>query len=282
MLRVPLDGRAISTGSGYKYNHQQQLVSLEPGEKRTFGSRPDGTVLDDLVAVAQLADDAAVLLVHEHDPAALAGARAALHVALAGGVVGRVIRRQLLGGGRLPGLCAGPLRAGRRRALEEGGALRQDGLEGVDVLLHAGPGADGRELDAREGAAVGPEVPARDQVAGRRLVVDLRGGGQRQVELGRQVEVQVEVVLAGAAGAVGEARGRGHHEQRQRLRAVWRQRLLGPVGDVVGPDALDGVQQLRVLARVSGWPEGGAGPGTYIVSGSHAGDAWPVRDQLVM
>lgn len=254
----PSEGSVISTGSGVG----GQLGGQERRRRErgpTLGPRLQLAVLLDLKVVGQLANHAAVFLVHQHNLAALAAAHGAVappRVRLAGHVVGGVVRRQVLRDlalARRRGRALFAARLGRRGALEEGGALRQDGLKRVDVLLDALAALDAGELDARESAAVRAQVPARDEVAARRLVVDLRGGGQREVQLGRQVQVQVKVLLGvgavGVEGRVGKG-GRGrHHEQRQRLRAGGRQRLLLAVGDVVGRDVLDGVEELWVLVR---------------------------------
>lgn len=63
------------------------------------------------------------------------------------------------------------------------------------------------------------------------------------------MQVQVEVLLLGAlkAGWVREARRCGHEKQRQLLWRVFGEALLGTVLDLVGVDALDREEQLRIL-----------------------------------
>ena len=61
--------------------------------------------------------------------------------------------------------------------------MRQNRLKRIYVFLKTRAASHGGELEAREGAAVGTEIPSRDEVASRRLVVDLGGRRQRDVEL---------------------------------------------------------------------------------------------------
>lgn len=114
---------------------------------------------------------------------------APLGVSLPRGVVGRIIRRKLLARGlhslgRRTAYLGGPRRRG---ALQESGALREDGLKCVDIFLETRPAPGTRELDAREGAAVGAQVPSRNEVARGGLVVDLGRRRQGEVELRREV-----------------------------------------------------------------------------------------------
>jgi len=253
-------------------------------------------------AIAQLPHHAPVLLVHKHDlamplrhllarrallthrPALLAHKPAATpshppnlapgisaHVPLALPHLGRIVLLRAVPA-VVERLALLPARHGR--LLHEGGALRQDGLERVDVVLadrRAGRGcampADGGELDAREGAGLGPQVPARDDVAAGRLVEDLRRRRQRDVQLRRQVQVQVEVLLRRARPLLaalqlalelaGLLRRRGRDEQQgEHLRPAGCERCLFAVFDVVGVDAWDGEEEAWVVAR--GGRHGGA------------------------
>jgi hypothetical protein len=95
--------------------------------------------------------------------------------------------------------------------LKEGGALCQNRLESVNVLLcdRVGSLSKRRELNPCEGTAVGTHVPSWDQVAVGRLVVDLGGRREGEIELWRQVQVEVKVffgclVLAACVAEVGE------------------------------------------------------------------------------
>ena len=208
--------------------------------ERTLGTGLDVRALDEIEPLAELAHHAPILLINKHD-VSVPTLRARAHVTLARRVLLRVV------------LNHAALLRRDARVLQERRALRQDRLKGIDLLLAhvAVPAADGRELDAGERARLGPQVPARDQVAARRLVEDLRGGGQRQVELRRQVQVQVEVLLGRVRVVRGRGlrvefvvvvvvgRGRGHHQQGERLRAVGVERVFVPVLQVVGVDAAD-------------------------------------------
>ncbi len=123
--------------------------------------------------------------------------------------------------------------------------MGKDGLEGVDILLDPLAASDGGELEAREGAAPATEVPARDEVARRRLVVYLSGRRERKVELGGEVEVEVEVFFRVSCRVglrwIGEDRAGRYHQQGQRLRATRREALLSAVGDMVRRHPGDGV-----------------------------------------
>lgn len=221
----------------------------------TLGTGTNTTVLDNLEAVAQLTNNATILLVDQYNSAADMRAGAALDVCFprleASWVVGR--RRVA---GRFSRLGLGSLGARgprRRRALEESGALRQNRLKGIDVLLDPRATVGGGELEARKGAAARAKVPPGDQVAAGRLVVDLRRRGHGEVELGREVQVQVKILLAVAARdarRVGEARRGRDHEERERLRARGREGLLVAIGNVVGLDAIYGVEELRILEGI--------------------------------
>jgi hypothetical protein len=109
------------------------------------------------------------------------------NIALARSIVGGIVRRMPFGS---------------RSALQKGGTLRKDSLESVNVLLGhiIWPTANPRELNASEGSRVGAEIPPRDQVAARRLVIYLSCGRKGQVKLRREVEVKVEVFLGRRAG----------------------------------------------------------------------------------
>lgn len=129
---------------------------------------------------------------------AVYGAVAALCICLSGFVVSRVVSRECLvrGRARLGPVSAGwwrvallPGRERGRRSFQKSGALRQNGLEGVDIILNALAAVQPGKLDSRKCAAVRAEVPPRNQVARGRLVVDLSRGWQGQVQLGREVEV---------------------------------------------------------------------------------------------
>lgn len=112
----------------------------------TLGSLVKGRVLDNVSVTSQLANDTTVVFVDEDDLAV--SSTLGVVVLTAGGVVPRVVlfqRARWLGWGS---------------AFEESGALGQDGFEGIVVF--------GRDVlvkgDSREDAAVGTQVPARDQV----------------------------------------------------------------------------------------------------------------------
>jgi len=125
----------------------------------------------------QFADNAAIVLVDENN---LAVSRTLdIVVFTTGSVVPGVVLFQ-----RTRGLWWSS-------TLKESSTLCEDGLEcvvvlGRDVLV---------ECDASKDTAVGTQVPARDQVRVGRLVVDLGGGRHGQIQLGREVQVQVEVVF---------------------------------------------------------------------------------------
>lgn len=162
--------------------------------------------------LSQLTDDATILLVDQNDLAIVAAAYVTLAWSVVLGVVCLDVTLALL-----------VLRS--LRTLEEGCALRQDSLEGVDVLLRdrSRALANWRELNACEGAALWAQVPSRYQVAARRLVVDLRRRGEWEVELRRQVQVEVEVffrrfVLAARVAEICKGRVGRDHQQRERLR----------------------------------------------------------------
>lgn len=95
-----------------------------------------------------------------------------------------VIRRMLLG-------------YRRRRPLKERSALRQNRLKGIHIILRhlPRPSSDSRKLYADERARIRAKIPAGNQVAGRRLVVDLSRRGKSEVELRREVQMEVEVFL---------------------------------------------------------------------------------------
>src|SRR5690242_1040424 len=89
---------------------------------------------------------------------------------------------------RVIGLVAALLRwVGVLRTLKESSALCQNSLKCVYVLLCncSVPLAYRRELDSGERPALWAQVPSRDEIAVRWLVVDLRRGREREVELGR-------------------------------------------------------------------------------------------------
>jgi hypothetical protein len=208
----------------------------------TLGALLQPWILNDLGALGKLAHHAAILLVHEHHLAVGLFARPC--VGFARRVVLRVVLLQAA-------LALVVLR--RLRALEEGGALRQDGFKGVYVLLRhrAGRLANCGELYPRESTALGAQVPSRDEVAARRLVVDLCGRREREIKLRREVEVQVEVffgrlVLPACVAEVCKGRVCGHHQQRERLRPRGCERRLLALLDVVGLDAANGVEKSRI------------------------------------
>jgi hypothetical protein len=92
--------------------------------------------------------------------------------------------------GQILAVCGGIVGAAifwRRRALQESGALGQNGFKGVNIVLRdlLGPVAYRWELDAGKGASFWAQVPSGDQIATRRLVVDLGGGGKREFEFWR-------------------------------------------------------------------------------------------------
>ena len=157
----------------------------------------------------------------------------------------------------------------RARPFQKRRALRQDGLERIDLLLADPPRAVAhrRELDAGERARVRAQVPARDQVAARGAVEDLRGGWQRQVQVRWHVQVQVEVLLErgrvvgrGVLRFVGEqlvvvgGGGRDHQEGQRLAGARGREGRLLAVLQVVGVDAAHAEEQVGVM--VAGHGEG--------------------------
>ena len=162
-------------------------------------------VLHDLEAFAEFAHDASVLFIDEDDMAGLARAPSTHRRATGGGslathvILGIVRRRHLLA----LLLRVGGTRA--TRALQEGGALCQDGLECIEIFLAAlvRSLADAWELDPGEGAAVWSEIPAGDEVAARRLMIDLRRCGDGEIQLRWEVKVQVEVLFWRRALRVG-------------------------------------------------------------------------------
>lgn len=117
----------------------------------------------------------------------------------------------------------------RLRSFQECGALRQDRLKGINVLLRraAWSSANWRELDARERAGVGAQVPSRNQVASRSLMVDLGRGGEGQFDLWGKMEMQIEVFFGASrrrswgSGGTGTGTRRGrrrrHHQEGERL-----------------------------------------------------------------
>ena len=79
-------------------------------------------------------------------------------------------------------------------------------------------------------------------------MVYLGGGGHGEVELGREVEVKVEVLLGINARGIGETGRRRDHEEREGLGPRGRQGLFPAIHDLVGIDALDSIEELRILA----------------------------------
>lgn len=241
----------------------------------TFGTVLQAATLYDVVSISQLPDHTAIFLVHQDNLASLVRTCAALGVALARLVVRRVVRRQFLSRcglqfrrGRLGGtagntlrlrfcLLLAPSRLWRLCSLQEGGTLSQYRLEGIDILLDAFSAADSRKLYASECAAARAYIPPRNEVAGWRLMVYLGCCRQREVQLGGEVEMEVEVFLGGACGVnmgrIGEYRTGGHHQQREGLRPARRERLLLAIGDVVRRHAFDGIEQLGILRMQNAW-----------------------------
>jgi hypothetical protein len=124
---------------------------------------------------------------------------APLDISFSGVIISRVVSRELLAScfARLGlGLLGGSWGLRRGCSFKESGALGKDGLESIDIFLNTRPGVCGGEFDPGESAAIGAEIPARNQIARRWLVVDLGRSGKREVKLRRQVKVQVEVLLA--------------------------------------------------------------------------------------
>ena len=163
-------------------------------------------VFHDLEAFAEFANDASVLFIDENDMTGLARGTSA-HRWAAGG--GSLATRVILGVVRRRQLLAFLLRVGAwtraTRALQEGGALCQDRLERIEIFLGAlvWSLADAWELDPGEGATVRSEIPAGNEVAIRRLVIDLCRCGDREIQLRWEVKVQVEVLLWRRALRVG-------------------------------------------------------------------------------
>jgi len=102
-------------------------------------------------------------------------------VALSGAVVSRII----------------PMEALRRRcdSLKECSALCEDGFKCVDFLLCNFPRSitHRRELDADKSTDLWPQIPSRDKVAARRFVENLRRRWKREIELGREVKMEIEI-----------------------------------------------------------------------------------------
>jgi hypothetical protein len=135
-------------------------------------------MLNDLGTLGQLAHDAAVLLIDKHDLSLLAVA----NVAFVWRIVLWVVRLE-------PAFAL--VLIGSLRTLKEGGALRQNCLKGIDVLLcdRARALAEWRKLYSCECPALWTQVPPWYQVAARWLVVYLRRRRQWEIELGREIEV---------------------------------------------------------------------------------------------
>jgi hypothetical protein len=196
----------------------------------TFGPRCNSTVLDNIEAAAKLAHDAAILLINQDDPSGQVRAMTAPDISLALVKVGWVIWGRLvsssfscLGSSSIGGSALLWRRSWSRCSLEEGGTLCENRFKGIDVLLDVGSAADDGELEASECAVAGAEIPSRNQVAAGGLVVDLSRRRHGKIELRRQMQVEVEVLLSvsiptSSACRVCEARRRRHHQQRQGLR----------------------------------------------------------------
>ena len=124
----------------------------------------------------QLAHDTPILLINKHDMSMLLAA-CSTHIPFAWREGAWIILA-------LPTL---PLR--RLRPLQESGTLRKNSLKSIEVLLRhlPRPRSNARKLDARESARLGSQVPARNEVARRRLVVDLCCGGEGNVKFWRKM-----------------------------------------------------------------------------------------------
>lgn len=140
-------------------------------------------------------------------------------------VGGRVVSSSFscFGSGSVGGPALFWRRSWSRRSFEKRGTLRENRLKGIDILLDVGSAADDGELEASKCAIAGAEIPSRNQVAAGRLVVDLGRRRHGKIELRRQMQVEVEVLLSvsiptSSACRVCEARRRRHHQQRQCLR----------------------------------------------------------------
>ena len=84
-----------------------------------------------------------------------------------------------------------------RGALEECRTLCQDRLECVDIILRhiIRSISNRREFDADESTRLRTEIPAGDQVAVRRLVVDLSRGRKGKVQFRGKMQVKIEIFL---------------------------------------------------------------------------------------
>lgn len=218
----------------------------------TFRSRLHSAIFNDLIGFAQFADYASILFINEDDSSARMGATTSLSVRLSGGIICGIVRRQLFSGG-FPGLLRASCRSlgglRRRGALEKGRALSEDGLKSVNILLKTASTTGTWELDASKGATVRAQIPTRNQVTGGRLMIDLSGCWEGEIQLGREMKVEIEIIFDSAdLSCVCKWGGCRHHEKRESLGTRRGQGFLLAIGDVVGLDALDSVEELWILA----------------------------------
>ncbi len=83
-------------------------------------------------------------------------------------------------------------------------------------------------------------------------MVDLSGRGEREVELRRQMEVEVEVLLRSLVlgihiGEVCEWRGSWDHKEGHGLGTRWIEGGFLAILDMVGLDVVDGVEELGIV-----------------------------------
>lgn len=188
-------------------------------------------------ALAELTHHRPVLFIHKNDVTVSAASNARAYIAFAWGIIGWIVALFIA--------------AGWACAFQECRTLRKNGLKGIDIFLRhsvrTGPNLG--EFNAGERSW---QIKAWYEVAAWWLMIYLNGRGQRDVELRREVQVQVEVFFGCRAGRlgrrqVGEGGGRGHHQQGQCLRSRMTERRLLAILYVVGIDVAYAVEQLWVI-----------------------------------
>ena len=156
----------------------------------TFRSRFDILSFHQIEPLSKLTDNTPILFINQHNMA-MPGSISMANVSLAWRIVGRIVWTSLLS--RL--FCCSTRRF---RTLCKRGALGNDGLKGVNVLL-----GDFSKLYSRKGATVWAKVPSWDEIALWGLMEDLGGRWKGKVELWREVKMEVKVFFWGRALRVG-------------------------------------------------------------------------------